>query len=80
MFHLASVNKFVKNKEHESWLNYINTPGYYAWTGNAFELVGLLHINQIKKCLGIAGVETSVYTWRSAGSSPGHRLICYKGS
>lgn len=71
---LLFCNKFVKNKEHDSWLNYINTPGYYSWIGNAFELVGLLHIDQIKQSLGISGVETSVYSWRSETSTPGAQI------
>lgn len=66
--------RFLKEKVHESWLNYINTPGYYAWTGISFELVGLLHINQIKQSLGITGVECGVYAWRSKNSKPGAQV------
>ena len=66
--------RFVKNRQHESWMNYINTPGYYAWEGHAFELVSLLHTNQIKQSLGIFGVETSIYAWRSKTSIPGAQI------
>lgn len=66
--------RFVKKREHESWVNYINTPGYFSWMGHAFELVGLLHISQIKKILGVSGVETTAYAWRSKKSSPGAQI------
>lgn len=65
---------FLKEKKHDSWLNYLNTPGYYSWAGNSFELVGLLHINQIKQSLGITGVESKVYAWRSKESKPGAQI------
>lgn len=29
---------FIKNKKFDSWNEYINTPGYNAWRGNAFEM------------------------------------------
>lgn len=66
--------RFLKERSHENWLNYINTPGYYAWAGNSFELVGMLHINQIKQSLGISGVECKVYSWRSKESKPGAQI------
>lgn len=66
--------RFVKKREHESWMSFINTPGYYAWEGNAFELVCLLHTAKIKQVLGIAGVETAEYAWASAHSTPGAQI------
>ena len=65
---------FIKNREHESWMAYLNTPGYFSWCGNAFEMVCLLHINQIKKALGISGIETVEYAWRSTKSKPGAQI------
>ena len=65
---------FIKNREHESWMTYINSPGYFSWAGNAFELVCLLHVDQIKKALGIYGVETVEYAWRSSNSKPGAQI------
>lgn len=65
---------FIKNREHESWMTYLNSPGYFSWSGNAFELVCLLHVKQIKRALGISGVETVEYAWRSIGSKPGAQI------
>ena len=57
-----------------SWTSYINSPGYYAWRGNAFEILCLNHINEIKKALGISGVETHEYAWRSKKTEPGAQI------
>lgn len=65
---------FIKNREHESWMTYINSPSYYAWAGNAFEIVTLIHSGKIKKVLGIEGVESSEYAWRSTESKPGAQV------
>ncbi|MBQ8161232.1 MAG: ATP-binding protein [Clostridia bacterium] len=42
------------------WTHQINTPKLNTWQGLAFELVCLLHIEQIKSRLGISGVLTDV--------------------
>ena len=65
---------FLRNMKTGSWLKYINTPGYYAWCGNTFEIICLNHIEQIKNSLGISGVETYEYTWRSKKATPGVQI------
>lgn len=57
--------KFLENKRFDSWKEYINSPGYNSWRGNAFEMVCLNHIDQIKKALGISGMETKEFAWKS---------------
>jgi hypothetical protein len=49
-------------------------PAHSAWSGVAFEKVCLLHLPQIKQKLGIAGVLTSVYSWRSRNQASGNSL------
>ena len=66
--------KFLENREHNDWMKYINSPSYYAWAGNAFELVVLLHTDQLKQTLGIAGVESNEYAWRSEKTKPGAQV------
>lgn len=66
--------RFLKNREHNNWMTYINSPSYFAWIGNAFELVVLTHSEQIKKALGISGVESNEYAWRSSKSKPGAQV------
>ena len=53
-----------------SWENYAGSPGYFAWRGNAFEILCLNHVKEIKNALGISGVETFEYAWRSKKTSP----------
>ncbi len=55
--------RFLLNKEFNSWVNYFDTPSYYSWLGNSFEIVCLNHINQIKNVLGISGIESNDYSW-----------------
>ena len=66
--------RFMQNKQFDSWRTYINSPGYNAWRGNAFESVCLNHIEQIKAALGISGIETSEFAWRSSGTENGAQI------
>ena len=66
--------KFLKEKNHSSWMSYINSPSYNAWRGNSFEIVCLNHIPQLKMALGISGVETQEYGWASKKSDPGVQI------
>ena len=53
-------------KEHNDdnyWTNQLNTPLINTWQGLAFERICLLHLNSIKRALGVSGVYTSVYPW-----------------
>lgn len=46
------------------WTTNMSSPSVLAWMGLTFELICLQHHKQIKAALGIAGVATSVSTWR----------------
>lgn len=72
-FVLFSI-KFIMNRKLESWNEYINTPAYNSWRGNSFEIVCLNHIGQIKASLGISGIETNEYAWRSNNSEKGAQI------
>ena len=60
-------HRFIKNRPESSnsWINIINSPNYYSWAGNAFEIVVLLHIAQVKLKLGISGVYTEVSSFQN---------------
>lgn len=60
--------EFIGSKKLDSWNEYINSPGYNAWRGDSFEIVCFNHINQIKSALGISGIETNEFAWRSSKS------------
>lgn len=49
----------------QSWVGLQRTPSFYAWAGYSFELLSLIHVDQIKKHLGISGVLSKTYSWRS---------------
>ena len=72
-FTLFSLH-FLQEPAFSSWLSYTGTPGYYSWCGNAFELVCLNHSPQIKSTLGISGVETMEYAWRSIQDEGGAQI------
>lgn len=63
-------HRFLVNYTGESnfWINQINTPAIYTWQGNAFEIICLLHVEEIKKALGISGVQTTTSTWWGEGA------------
>jgi AAA+ ATPase superfamily predicted ATPase len=73
LFHLTFSDK-QKRYTHDYWLHYSVTPAYSAWSGYAFELACLLHVNQIKRSLGISGVLTEVSSWRSTIEKPGTQI------
>ena len=70
LFHLT----FIDGKKSDSWLDFINSPSYYAWCGLAFERVCLMHTKQIKKALGINGISSNDYSWRSTGADSGAQI------
>lgn len=57
--------QYLKNHTITSWINHLNTPSFYSWSGYAFETLCLNHIDSIKYSLGITGIETKEYSWRS---------------
>ena len=53
------------NNDSHYWTNNIGSALHRAWSGLAFERVCLQHVPQIKKALGISGVLSNVYSWRT---------------
>ena len=54
-----------KNTDRQFWSKNRTTPVFYNWSGLAFERVCLLHTEQIKRALGISGILTGEYAWRT---------------
>ena len=65
---------FLENGRVKSWLEYLDSPGYHAWTGIAFEKVCMMHVPQIKEALKISGISSSEYAWKSKKTSPGAQI------
>ncbi len=57
-----------------NWSNAIDTPAYRAWSGYAFEQICLYHIHQIKKALGISGVISHTFSWKSKQAAQGAQI------
>ncbi len=56
-----------QNQGTNYWRTMLGTPKYNTWCGLAFERACLWHVDQIKKRLGISGILTNEYAWRSSG-------------
>ncbi|MDR2609938.1 MAG: AAA family ATPase [Clostridiales Family XIII bacterium] len=74
LFHLR-FNKGRKQWTEDYWIKYSATPAHNTWSGYAFEKVCLLHLPQIKRKLGISGVLTGAYAWRSGKQESGGAQI-----
>lgn len=55
LFYFGIIAQNQKNDKN-FWTKSLNTPMYNTWCGLAFERVCFMHIEQIKKTLGISGV------------------------
>lgn len=53
-------------KDRSYWSHILQTPGIYSWQGYTFELICLMHLEEIKKALGISGIATKSTTWRNS--------------
>lgn len=81
---LATLNSLMNSNKSEfaalygldqnNWLTTIDSPGYRAWSGYAFEQVCLYHLPQIKRALGISGVQTMTSAWRSKEPENGAQI------
>ena len=56
------------------WTNQLGGGERNAWNGHAFEQLCLLHVAQIKRKLGISGISTEVFSWKSREHSPGAQI------
>ncbi|MCM1484095.1 MAG: AAA family ATPase [Muribaculaceae bacterium] len=65
-----------RNTDSNFWTKMQISPVLHNWRGLAFERVCLMHSEQIKKALGISGVITSEYSWRTAANKehPGAQI------
>lgn len=76
-FYTLFYFKFIlKNryKDEHFWSTSQESPTHRAWSGYAFEMLCLCHIRQIKKALGISGVQSLVSSWRSSSSEEGAQI------
>ena len=63
-----------RTKDEYFWTGMIDDEGRRAWSGHAFELLCLRHLAQIKHKLGISGIGTEAFSWRSKDYKPGAQI------
>jgi len=73
LFYFKYLEKSNEQDEH-FWTNTANSPQHNAWAGYAFEILTLQHTSQIKRALGISGVQTAIFTWRSVQCEPAAQI------
>jgi len=66
LFHFTFMNDGVRDPNF--WMNSVGGPKLANWEGQSFERLCILHIDQIKKALGISGIGCEVYSWRTRAS------------
>lgn len=72
LFYLRFVKGYNGMNDH-AWSN-IPDKKRNTWQGYAFEQVCILHINQIKKALGISGIASDVCSWNTRGGNKGAQI------
>ncbi|MBX7225401.1 MAG: ATP-binding protein [Chitinophagales bacterium] len=73
LFYFRFIKKADNNKVNY-WKTTIDKPAHRTWSGYAFEQVCLAHQQQIRKALGIDGIECSTYAWRSRTITDGAQI------
>lgn len=66
LFYFRFIEK-VETKDANFWSHRQGTAGLLSWQGFSFELLALLHLNEIKKKLGLFAIQTEASVWRSSG-------------
>lgn len=67
-FYTLFYFRFIENhnaRDINFWSNNLDMSRLNAWQGLTFELICLMHLQPIKKALGIAGINTISTSWRN---------------
>lgn len=57
--------QLLQGVDKDYWTKRHNSQEWRSWAGFAFESICLKHVDWIKKALGIGGVTTNTYYWKS---------------
>lgn len=66
--------RYVENSGKKTWVSFVGSNKYNSWCGEAFEIVCLLHIKQIKQLLGISGIDSEEFSWKSKAKEGGVQI------
>ena len=76
-FYTSFYFKFIKDGKFEgenSWINLNDSPLLRTWQGFTFEQVCLDHVSQIKKALGIHGIQSNNLSWKGKTPEKGAQI------
>ena len=57
--------RYIKNNPNSSWKTLYSSRSYASWSGFAFETLCQKHIKQIKKGLGLSGIDSKNSSWQN---------------
>ena len=66
-FYTSFYFKFIKDGKYQgenSWINLNDNPAQRTWQGFTFEQICIDHVAQIKKALGISGIQSNHVSWK----------------
>lgn len=63
-----------KTTDSHYWSNMLLTSTVNTWLGLSFERLAMTHMENVKHALGIDGIHTEYYSWRSKNSSNGAQI------
>lgn len=63
-----------KTSDEHYWTHKLATPKTNTWLGLAYERLCMAHVPQIKAALGISGLHTEYYSWRSKEYQPAEQI------
>ncbi len=68
LFHFQVMRR-ADSSDANYWSNNQNSHVFTTWSGLAFEMLCLNHVEQIKVALGISGITTNVFSWFGKGDN-----------
>lgn len=66
--------RFLQKPQSSDWMQLIDQPAHRAWEVFTFEQVCLDHVLQIKKALGISGIQAEHAAWRGTNGEKGAQI------
>lgn len=73
-FTLFYLRFMEENGDERYWMSHLGDARYRAWSGLAFEMVCLSHVEQMKAALGVSGVSVGACAWHSEKADPGAQI------
>ncbi len=64
LFYFRFIHNGSASGKTNFWSSIQGTQKFYTWAGLAFENLALYHVAQIKKKIGISGIDSEEYTYR----------------